>query len=140
VKINFEISDELAVIIPHSQLLITAANPISYAEAIERLAKRLEKCPKLYETDSTDEHPAIFHYFYRATDIYICEYDRKDTMFGYTILNGDLQNSEWGYISLPEITGILPLNIDYDFEEQSIETALYKKYPEYFKKPGSLKG
>jgi hypothetical protein len=138
-KINFEIADELAVIIPHSQLLITAANPVSYAGAIERLAEQLEKCPKLYKTDGKDEHPAIFHYFYRSTDMYICEYDREDTMFGYTILNGDLQNSEWGYISLSEITGIPPLNIDYDFEEQSIEAALYLKYPAYFKKPASLK-
>jgi hypothetical protein len=137
-KINFEISDELAVIIPRSQLLITAANPISYAEAIERLAKQLEKCPKLYKTDGKDEHPAIFHYFYRATDIYICEYDRKDTMFGYAILNGDLPNSEWGYINLSDITGISLLNIDYDFEEQSIEAALYSKYPKDFKKPASL--
>jgi hypothetical protein len=77
-KINFEIADELAVIIPHSQLLITVANPISYAGAIERLAKLLEKCPKLYKTDGKDEHPAIFHYFYRATDIYICEYARHE--------------------------------------------------------------
>ena len=137
-RINFEISDELAVIIPRSQLLITAANPLSYAEAIERLAKQLEKCPKLYKTDGKDEHPAIFHYFYGATDIYICEYDREDTMFGFTILNGDLHNAEWGYTSLLEITGIPPLNIDYDFEEQSIEAARYLKYPHYFKKPASL--
>jgi hypothetical protein len=38
-KINFEIAGELAVIIPRGQLLITAANPVSYAGAIERLAK-----------------------------------------------------------------------------------------------------
>jgi hypothetical protein len=138
-KIDFEISDELAVIIPRSQLLITAANPISYAEAIERLAKQLEKCPKLYKTDGKAEHPAIFHYFYGATDMYICEYDREDTMFGYTILNSDLDNSEWGYVNPSEITSISPLNIDYYFEEQSIEAALHSKYPEYFRKPASLK-
>ncbi|GHV13924.1 hypothetical protein FACS189491_09560 [Spirochaetia bacterium] len=120
-KIDYEISDELAVIIPRSQLLITAANPETYAEPIERLAKQLEKCPKLYETDGKDEHPAIFHYFYSGTDIYICEYDREDTMFGYTILNDDLENSEWGYTSVSEICSIAPLNIDYWFEEQTIK-------------------
>jgi hypothetical protein len=70
--------------------------------------------------------------------MYICEYDREDTMFGYTVLNGDLQNSEWGYISRSEITGLSLLNIDYDFEEQTIEAALYRKYPHYFKKPALL--
>jgi hypothetical protein len=59
-------------------------------------------------------------------------------MFGYTILNGDLDNSEWGYISLSEIITIPVLNIDYYFEEQSIEAALFRKYPGHFKKPRSL--
>jgi hypothetical protein len=30
------------------------------------------------------------------------------------------------------------MNIDYHFEEQSIEAALYKKYPRHFKKLASL--
>jgi hypothetical protein len=137
-KIDFEISVELAIIIPRSQLLVTAANPETYAEPIERLMKRLEKCPKLYKTDDKDERPAIFHYFYGGTDIFICEYDRKDTMFGYNILNNDLENSEWGYASVSEICRIAPLNIDYWFEEQTIEAALYKRNPNYFKKPKSL--
>jgi hypothetical protein len=137
-KIDFEISDELAIIIPRSQLLITVANPETYAEPIERLARQLEKCPKLYATDSMKEHPAIFHYFYGGTDMYICEYDKEDTMFGYTILNDDLENSEWGYTSVSEICSITPLNIDYWFEEQTIETALYRRNPEHFRKPASL--
>jgi hypothetical protein len=59
-------------------------------------------------------------------------------MFGYTILNGDLHNSEWGYTFLSEISSIPVMNIDYYFEEQSIEAALYRLYPGYFKKPPSL--
>ena len=85
-----------------------------------------------------EEHPAIFHYFYGGTDIYICEYDGDEDMFGYTILNGDLANSEWGYTSLSEIISIPPMNIDYHFEEQTIEAALYRRYPDHFKKPASL--
>jgi hypothetical protein len=84
------------------------------------------------------EHPAIFHYFCGATDIYVCEFDGEDIMFGFTILNGDLFNSEWGYSSLSEITAIPIMNIDYHFEEQSIEAALYRQYPKHFKKPASL--
>jgi hypothetical protein len=30
------------------------------------------------------------------------------------------------------------MNIDYHFEEQSIEAALYRRYPDHFKKPASL--
>jgi hypothetical protein len=138
-KIDFEISDDVAIIIPHSQLLITAANPVTYGECVKRIAKQLEKCPKLYATDGNDEHPAIFHYFYGGTDIYVCEYDRKDTMFGYTILNNDIEMSEWGYSSISEICSIAPLNIDYWFQEQTIEAALYRRNPDYFRKPASTK-
>jgi hypothetical protein len=30
------------------------------------------------------------------------------------------------------------MNLDYHFEEQSVEAALYKQYPRHFKKPRSL--
>jgi hypothetical protein len=43
-----------------------------------------------------------------------------------------------GYTSLSEITGIPVMNIDYHFEEQSVEAARYRRYPQYFKKPASL--
>jgi hypothetical protein len=59
-------------------------------------------------------------------------------MFGYTILNGDLECAEWGYTSLPEITRIPQFNIDYHFPVQTIEAALYKSYPDFYKKPQSL--
>ena len=132
------IPNEIAALIPVIQAMMTKENLESYTEAIERLAKALEKCPKIGETNNMEEHPAIFHYFFGATDIFICEYDREDLLFGYNILNGDLQNSEWGYTSLSEITKIPQFNIDYHWEDQSIEAALYKAYPEYFEKPRSL--
>ena len=85
------------------------------------------------------EHPAIFHYFHGGSDIYICEYDPSDgQMFGYAIFGSDVQNSEWGYFSVEELSKNKHLNIDYHFEEQSIEAALYNQYPDYFKKPQSL--
>jgi len=56
-------------------------------------------------------------------------------MFGFTILNGDYEMAEWGYISLSEIKNIKQLNLDYHFDEQSVEMAMYKMYPHYFKKP-----
>ena len=128
----------VAALIPISQLRMTKDSLESFTEAIEQLGKSLEKCPKIGETNNMEKHPAIFHYFFCSTDIFICEYDREDLLFGYNILNGDLQNSEWGYTSLSEITKIPQFNIDYHWEDQSIEAALYRSYPEYFEKPPSL--
>jgi hypothetical protein len=132
------IPKEVAALIPKVQLKITSGNLKEFSDAIIRLQKQLEKCPRIRETDGMKEHPAIFHYFYGSTDIYICEYDRKNYMFGYAILGGDLHNSEWGYFNLTELTKISQYNIDCHFQEQSIEAALFKSYPDYFKKPLSL--
>jgi len=139
-KTTKEIPYAVAAIIPKFQLIATKENLEAFNEAIERLYIALTKCPKIGETDGMKEHPAILHYFYGGNDHYICEYDpERKLMFGYAILNGDLQNSEWGYISLEELTNCKYTNIDYHFAEQSIEAALYKKYPNYFKKPPSLR-
>jgi hypothetical protein len=125
-------------LIPHGQYAVTIEHIEVFEEALTRLEKQLDICPKLGATDGMKEHPAIFHYFCGATDIYVCEYDEEDTLFGFTILNGDVDNSEWGYSSLSEITSISIMNIDYHFEEQSIEAARYLKYPRHYKKPASL--
>ena len=133
------IKPEVAALIPKFQLLVTKRNLKEFADGIERLETALKKCPKIGATDSMKEHPAIFHYFYGGCDTYVCEYDPEEgLMFGYGILNGDLQNSEWGYFSLEEYANYKYLNIDYHFEEQSIEAALYNQYPRHFKKPQSL--
>jgi hypothetical protein len=129
----------VAAIIPYLQLRFTKESEEDFSSVIQRLEEQLRKCPKIGETDSLKEHPAIFHYFFSGTDMYICEYDPDDgLLFGYTILNADLDNSEWGYTSLLDIRGLCALNIDYHFEEQSIEAALYNQYPRFFKKPPSL--
>ena len=132
------IPPEVAAIIPKAQLKITKEYLQAFSDGILKLQAQLDKCPNIHETDNGKEHPAIFHYFYGSTDIFICEYDRKDYMFGYAILGGDLPNSEWGYFYLPDLTRIPQYNIDYYFSEQSIEAALYAAYPHYFKKPPSL--
>jgi hypothetical protein len=133
------ISAAVAAIIPKYQLLATMEALEAHTPALKYLEALMKKCPKIGETDGKKEHPAIFHYFYGGSDFYICEYDPNDAlMFGYGILNGDLPNSEWGYFSVLEFASSKYLNIDYHFEEQSIEAALYKAYPKHFKKPKSL--
>jgi len=119
------IPPEVAALIPKAQLKITKGNLKEFSDSILTLLKQLEKCPLIRATQSMKEHPAIFHYFYGATDIYICEYDKKEYMFGFAILNGDLPNSEWGYFALTELTSNFYYNIDYHFPEQTIEAALF---------------
>ena len=132
------IPEAVAALIPCGQLQVTKRNLIEFQDGIHRLAIALRLCPKIGSTDGTKEHPAIFHYFIGSTDIFICEYDGGDEMFGYAILGGDLPNSEWGYFSLLELKKVIHLNIDYHFKEQSIEAALFNTYPKHFKKPPSL--
>ena len=134
-----EIPPAVAALIPVIQKRMTKENLKAYADGIERLREALEKCPNIGETDGMSEHPAIFHFFFMSSDFFICEYDRKDKMFGYAILGGDINNCEWDYFSLQTLTSNPYLNIDYHFEEQSIEAALYKAYPQWFNKPNSLR-
>ena len=128
----------VAALIPADQLKVTKANLSAFSDSIESLEESLKKCPNIGETDGLPEHPVIFHYFLGSTDIYICEYDKNNLMFGRAIIGGDLHNSEWGYFYLSELTRIQNLNIDYYFDEKTIEAALYLKYPDYFRKPLSL--
>nr|WP_321405908.1 strawberry notch family protein [uncultured Carboxylicivirga sp.] len=59
------------------------------------------------------------HYFYGSSDWYITEWDGKDTFYGYTILNGDIEMAEFGYISREELTtlyrGPLKGGVELDF-------------------------
>jgi len=137
-EVNDFISSKVTPLMPIEQFKNRVINFPDLFDAINRLEIALEKCPKIGETDEMEEHPAIFHYFYGSTDIFICEFDREDSMFGYAISGGDLDNSEWGFFSLEELRKIPLLNLDYHFNETSIEAALYKAYPSHFKKPPSL--
>jgi hypothetical protein len=70
--------------------------------------ERLNRIPKLYETESIPLRDKLIylHFFIGGCDWYIAEYDGDDLFWGYTILNGDLQNAEWGYISFAELREI----------------------------------
>jgi len=66
----------------------------------------MSKIPKLYATDKVDAADKIvwLHYFTGGSDWWVTEYDPETGVaFGYACLNGDTQNAEWGYMSLPEM-------------------------------------
>jgi hypothetical protein len=67
--------------------------------------ERLDKIPKLYQTENIPLRDKLIylHFFIGGCDWYVAEFDVKDLFFGFAILNNDIQNSEWGYISFEEL-------------------------------------
>lgn len=70
--------------------------------------ERLNRIPRLYETEKipVEEKMIYLHFFIGACDWYVAEFDGEDTFFGYVVLNGDMQNAEWGYFSFSELRDI----------------------------------
>lgn len=70
--------------------------------------EQLSKIPKMYATEHVPlpEKTIHLHFFLGSNDWFISETDGEDLMFGFAILNGDYQNSEWGYISLSELEAV----------------------------------
>ena len=79
---------------------------------------RLSHIPKLYET----EHIALkdktihLHFFIGGCDWYVAKYVGEELFRGFTILNHDYINAEWGYISFSELRQINIGGIEIDCE------------------------
>ena len=74
----------------------------------EPTKERLNKVPRLYETENVPlkEKLVHLHFFIGGCDWYICETDGKDIMWGFCILNNDYEMAEWGFVSLSELRSI----------------------------------
>ena len=83
----------------------------------EPTAEELAKLPRLYATQNTPWQDTVIHerFFLGGCDWYAAEFGPDERMFfGYTILNDDLQNAEWGYISFDELRAINIKGIEVD--------------------------
>lgn len=131
-------SDDLIRLLPKMQYRTMRESPKVYADEINRMNEIIVKMPKLYETDGKKVHPLSLHYFVGGCDWYIAEWDRQDQFFGYAILNGDYDNSEWGYISVSEILALefpqkfLLVNLDLHCHYETVEEALFAKNKKHF--------
>jgi hypothetical protein len=70
--------------------------------------KQLAKIPALYSTEKVPLGDKIVyvHFFLGGNDWWIVEYSPKDRMFfGYTVINQDTINGEWGYIYFDDLIG-----------------------------------
>ena len=93
--------------------------------------RRINTDSELTNEDGT--HNVGFRYFLGDTEIFLSEIDSDGIGFGYNILNGDLQMSEWDSTSLEEIMKIPYIEMDYHVPEGiTIERMLYQEHPEYF--------
>jgi hypothetical protein len=117
----------LSSLIPLSQLQVIRETPDAYSDSIAALNEKVKRIPKLYSGENLKERSIALHYFTGGTDIYVTEWDGKDTFSGYTILNGDTQNAEWGYSSLSEMMSVPSMNLDYDTDLGTVEAALKKR-------------
>ena len=85
--------------------------------------ERLAKIPRLYETEHTQIQDKLIylHFFIGGCDWFIAEFDQVDTFFGFAILNNDLQNAEWDYVSFTELKAV-KINefVEVDCEGESV--------------------
>ena len=127
-------------VIPPSQYNFTLE--LTKGEEGDFYKGKLKEIAETYRKINTDNellnedgtHNVGFRYFLGNTEIYISEIDSEGIGFGYNILNGDLQMSEWGSTSMDEILSIPFIEMDYHVDKDTtIEEMLYKGHPEYFK-------
>lgn len=72
----------------------------------EPTENQLRQLPRPYTTEDVHwkDKTIYMHFFLGGCDWYMAEYDEpRRAFFGYAILNDDLANAEWGYVSLDEL-------------------------------------
>jgi hypothetical protein len=79
----------------------------------------LKAVPRLYETEHINLKDKIIHlhFFIGGCDWFIAEFDFEDILWGYAILNNDMECAEWGYMSLQELKSIIVnsgVEVDFD--------------------------
>lgn len=81
--------------------------------------KKLAVLPqKADDKKGTGDKVVYMHFFIGGCDWYATEwYPAEDNFFGFAILNGDLQNAEWGYFSLQELDKVGKGGFEIDFDK-----------------------
>ena len=129
-------------VIPPSQYAFTLE--LTQGEEGEFFKGKLKEIAETYRQITSDgdlvnpdgTHNVGFHYFLGSTDFYISQIYTDGYAFGYAVLNGDVEMSEWGDISLDEVRNIPWLEVDYHVPKgTTIEEMLHKAYPKHFPEP-----
>jgi len=120
----------LLKVMPESQALSLIGNEEIYSTLL-RLEQEVNETPSLYGQDGKGDEAIVYlHYFSGSSDWFITELNKKDNMaFGYVVLNGDIMNSEFGYISIDEIKS-LDIELDFYFNKMTVKEATTKYHGE----------
>lgn len=117
-----------------------------FKSILKEISSKAEAIKGKREILTEDEkHPLAFKYTLGNSRFYFSEWDGEDELFGYVVLNGDTQNSEWGYTSLEELKNAggkdrngFPVMAEMTFYglEYTIEKQISVDYPELSEKMG----
>lgn len=98
----------------------------------------LSKIPGPYSQEKNEDPTVWAHYFYGQSDWYITEYHPDDSVFfGFTILNGDSQYAELGYISVSELVDSNRVELDFYWKPMPLSEAKFDADPGYFPDPNA---
>ena len=137
-KVNiYENADEkvLKNFIPTSQIqmleqMAKGEESSGAVDIVKDLYAIIEKMPKPYESEGAEPKLAHLHYFVNASDWYIIEKDMDGPQrqaYGWSILNADSQNAEYGYIDIDELIKIKGVELDFYFEPTPIKEIIASK-------------
>lgn len=126
-QLDYKMHTRLAKLMPPPQRkavreILKVEEGESYVESVLLpLEEQVKTIPRLYKTEkvSLDKKIIHAHFFLGGSDWYIAEWDGKDRLFGYVILNGDTQMAEWGYISLQELHSIQDMQLDFFWQAKT---------------------
>lgn len=104
---------------------------------IQELEQQVKTIKKSQENSSVKMVKA--HYFYAGSDWYVTEYMGNGEVYGYALLNDDVQMSEWGYMSIAEFNEVGRVEMDFHWTPKPMDEVLYKRDPSFFPKPKSMK-
>ncbi|MEO0340368.1 MAG: hypothetical protein AAF242_14305, partial [Bacteroidota bacterium] len=133
----YEMDEQLQAIMPPEQFKAVQINlgEENGEQYVKSVLSPLEKQVQSIPRSQTGKNPMVHaHFFTSGTDWFITEWDGKDQLFGYVILNGDTQMSELGYSSLAEIHSI-NAELDFFWKEKLLDQALYDYDKSYFPRP-----
>lgn len=125
-----DIPSLLLKVMPKNQISALIGNTEIYPTLV-RLEKEIKETPNLYSQDGKGKEAIVhFHYFVGGSDWFITELNLDERlMFGYVVLDGDMINSEFGYISLDEITSV-DVELDFHFDKMTVKEAITKYHGE----------
>lgn len=96
---------------------------------------------KIPRSQENNDDPIVFaHYFYGQSDWFVLEYlpDREDSdydrFFGFTILNGDSQMAELGYMPVVEFANSNRVELDFYWKPKPLSEAKANADPEMWGK------